>query len=100
METFMRVVPFGDFYKKEEAVEIVRKEVENRKLRFKMLHLLVLIPEKKSLLLAQKALKCRRIEEIMDQFATINLSPVTISKRQDVKHLESLYRFLDNKEGE
>lgn len=54
-------------------------------MRRRLLRLLVLIPEKKSLRLAQKAMNCRNMEKIMDSFAKINLSPVTISKRQDVK---------------
>ena len=56
--------------------------------------LLVLIPEKKSLRLAQKAMNCRNIEKIMDSLAKINLSPVTISKRHDVKYLECFYVYL------
>jgi len=30
-------------------------------------------------------------------FAEINLSPVTISKRHDIKHLKSLYFYLADK---
>ena len=59
-----------------------------------MLRLLVLIPEKKSVHLAQKAMNCRNVEKIMDSFAKINLSPVLLSKRQDVKYLENLYAYL------
>lgn len=59
-----------------------------------MLRLLALIPEKKSLYLAQKAMNCRNVEKVMEGFAKINLSPVTISKRHDVKHLENLYLYL------
>lgn len=59
-----------------------------------MLQLLALIPEKKSLYLAQKAMNCRNIERVMDEFARINVSPVTISKRHDVKNLENLYAYL------
>ena len=61
-----------------------------------MLRLITLIPEKKSLLLAQKALNYRRIDDIMKAFEKINLSPITISKRQDVKYLENLYFYLFN----
>ena len=59
-----------------------------------MLRLLVLIPEKKSLYLAQKAMDCRNIEEVMDSFAEINVSPLTISKRHDMKHLKNIYGYL------
>ena len=94
LDTFMKIIPYGDFYKKDKAVEIVRNEVENRTLRRRMLRLLALIPEKKSLYLAQKAMDCRNIEKIMDVFAEINVSPVTISKRHDVKYLKNIYDFV------
>ena len=91
MDTFSHVIPFGDFYKKDKAMEIVRKEVGDAVLRRKMLRLLALVPEKKSLLLAQKAMNCRDIDKVMDMFAKINVSPVTISKRHEIKYLKSLY---------
>lgn len=98
MDTFTRIIPFGDFYKKDKAAEIIRKEVTDGIRRRKMLQLLALIPEKKSLCLAQKSMSCRDMEKIMDSFAKINLSPVTISKRQDVKYLENFYSYLLNGE--
>lgn len=94
MDTFARVVPFGDFYKMDAAVEIVRSEVKDSTMRRKMLRLLALIPDKKSLHLAQKALNCRDVEKVMMAFTKINLSPVTISKRHDVKHLDNLYSYF------
>ena len=96
MDTFSHIIPFGDFYKKDRAMEIVRKEVGDTALRRKMLQLLSLIPEKKSLHLAQKAMNCRDIERVMDMFAKINLSPVTISKRHGIKHLRCLYITLQD----
>ena len=60
----------------------------------KMLWLIGLVPEKKSLLLAQKALNYRRIDKVMKAFFDIELAPVTISKRQDVKKLDNLYNYL------
>lgn len=98
LDTFTQIIPFGDFYKKDKAVEIIRKEIADSIMRRRMLRLLVLIPEKKSLRLAQKAMNCRNIEKIMDSFAKINLSPVTISKRHDVKYLECLYAYLLDEE--
>lgn len=92
--TFTRIIPFGNFYKKDKAVEIIRRNVEDSTLRSKMLRLVALIPEKKSLYLAQKTMECRNIEKIMDAFAKINVSPVTISKRQDTKYLENIYEYL------
>lgn len=94
METFARIVPFGDFYKMDAAVEIVRSEIADRTMRRKMLRLLALIPEKKSLHMAQKAANCRDIDKVMESFTKINLSPVTISKRHEVKHLDNIYSYF------
>lgn len=87
---FYHIIPCGNFYKKSRACEIVRQTVKKEKLRRKMLRLIALIPEKKSILLAQKALNCRDTDEVMQEFKRINLSPVTISKRSNVKMLEGL----------
>ena len=94
LDTFTRIVPFGEFRKKDDAVEIIRREVADRALRRRMLRLVELIPEKKSLLLAQKALNYRKVDDVMDMFGEIDLSPVTISKRHDVKRLENIYKYL------
>jgi len=94
MDTFVKIVPFGDFYKKDAAVEIICKNVTDLKSQRQMLWLVELIPAKKSLLLAQKALGYRKIKCIMELFAEINLSPVTISKRCSVKWLEGVYSFF------
>lgn len=94
METFARVVPFGDFHKMTAAVEIIRSEVKDSIMRRRMLRLLTLISEKKSLHLAQKAMNCRDTEKVMMAFTKINLSPVTISKRHEVKHLENVYSYF------
>lgn len=93
-EIFAWIIAFGDFYKKGDAVELIRSRVKDDRLRRKMIRLVALIPEKKSLHLAQKAMNCRNMEKIMDEFAKINLSPVTISKRQDMKFLQNIYEFL------
>lgn len=94
LEIFERIIPYGDFYKKGKAEEIIWAEIKDDRLRRRMLRLVALIPEKKSLYLAQKAMDCRNIEKVMKAFAKINLSPVTISKRQDVKWLKNIYEFL------
>jgi len=94
LETFVRVIPYGGFYKKKQAIEIIEENITNKKQREKMLSLLELIPKKKSILLAQKELNDRNIDNIMDMFAKLNLSPVTISKRTKVKHLKNLYAYL------
>jgi len=59
-----------------------------------MLRLLSLIPEKKSLHLAQKAMNCRDVDKVMETFTKISLSPITISKRHEVKHLNNLYSYF------
>ncbi len=94
MDTFTRIIPFGDFYKKDKADEIIRREVSDSIMRRRMLRLLALIPEKKSLYLAQKSMNCRNIDKVMKAFAEINVSPVTISKRYDVKHLNNIYGYI------
>lgn len=93
LDIFTHIIPFGDYYKKAGAEELIYKNVTDSVLRRQMLRLLALIPEKKSLYLAQKAMKCRNIERVMGEFAKINVSPVTISKRHDVKCLKNLYSF-------
>jgi hypothetical protein len=94
MDVFSNVIPFGDFYKKGKAVELIWNNVEDIRLRRKMLRLVELIPEKKSLYLAQKTMKCRNMKKVMGEFAKINLSPVTISKRQDKKKLDNVYTYF------
>ena len=94
LEIFVRIIPFGDFYKKGKAEEIIWREIKDARLRRRMLRLVELIPEKKSLYLAQKAMECRNMEKVVEAFAKINLSPVTISKRQDVKGLKNIYEGL------
>lgn len=91
---FQKIVPYGDSYKKGTAVELIRREICDPRLRRRMLRLLDLIPEKKSLLQAQKAMQCRRMDEVMDAFAKIGMSPVTISKRDAVQCNKNLYQYF------
>lgn len=95
METFVRIVPYGDCRKKRDAVEIVRQNVKDLRLQRRMLRLIDLIPKKKSLLLAQKAMNYREPNRLLIAFAEIGLSPVTISKRDDTTHLPNIYSYLD-----
>ena len=94
LDTFVHIVPYGDFYKKNDVVKIIVESDLKRKSKAKMLRLLELIPKKKSLYLAQKAMNERDIEKIMSMFYKLNISPITISKRQDVAYLETLYLYL------
>ena len=75
-------------------MEIIQNEVEDIGMRRKMLRLVALVPEKKTLYLAQKAMGSRSIKKIMAAFVKIDVSPVTISKRQDTKYLENIYEYL------
>jgi len=94
LETFMKIIPFGNFYKKNKAEEIIRSKVKDATIGRKMLWLIGLVPEKKSLLLAQKALNYRRIDKVMKAFFDIEVAPITISKRHDIKKLDNLYNYL------
>ena len=94
LDTFMRIIPFGNFYKKGKAEEIIRSRISDIRLRRRMLRLVALIPERRSLYLAQKAMNYMNIEKIMGSFVKIDVSPVTISKRQDVKYLENIYKYM------
>lgn len=93
-EVFSHIVPFGGFYKLDKATESIADKVSDSKMKRRMLSLVRLIPQKRSLLLAQKALNYRRVDDVMAEFSKINLSPVTIGKREEVKELRSLYEFL------
>jgi len=94
LDTFLRVVPFGKFYKKNKAEEVIRTKVKDATIGRKMLWLIGLVPEKKSLLLAQKALNYRRIDKVMKAFFDIEVAPITISKRHGIKKLDNLYNYL------
>jgi len=94
MDTFVTVVPYGDFYQKDKVVKIINENVTNKPLKKKMLKLLELIPKKKSLYLAKKELNDRQIDRILEEFYKHNVSPVTISKTNNMKHLKTLYAFL------
>ena len=94
LEIFVKIIPFGDFYKKGKAEEIIWREIKDARLRRRMLRLVEVIPEKKSLYLAQKAMECRNMEKVVEAFAKINLSPVTIGKRHGVKYLKNVYDYI------
>ena len=94
MDTFNYIIPQGGYYKKKEAEKLIAEGVKDRPLRRKMLRLLELIPAKKSLHLAQKASGIRDIEKVMDKFSEIGVSPITLSKRHNAKHLKCLHSYL------
>jgi hypothetical protein len=97
MYHFNCIMPQGDFFKKSRAEKIIQeKNSATKSKQEKMLRLLELVPKKKSLLLAQKELNSKDIKSIMEEFTGLNVCPVTISKRHDIKHLKSLYSYLLN----
>ncbi|MBB5335631.1 hypothetical protein [Pectinatus brassicae] len=94
LEIFSHIVPYGNYYKKNKAVQLIEDNISKQKSRTKMIQLIELIPKKKSLYLAQKEMNDRNIDKIMIMFAEINVSPVTISKRQKISSLKNLYSYL------
>jgi hypothetical protein len=101
---FRRVVPPGDCYTKKQAVSLIEDNIAaiipNKRERVntlgRMKELIELIPKKKSLHLARKALNYRDIDRIMIAFAELNVSPVTIPKSMKPEHLKSLYSYLED----
>ena len=95
MDNFIQIVPFGNFYKLKDAEEIIATSDFKKSQKEKMLRLLKLVPEKKSLYLAIKEVNIRDIKKVMEGLAILNVSPVTISKREKIHFLNNLYDFLE-----
>lgn len=95
MDSFVDIIPCGDFYRLNVAEEIINSSDYKKKDKEKMIRLLRLIPEKKSFYLAVKELNVRNMDDIMLMFAKLNVSPVTISKREPVDYLRNLYEYLN-----
>ena len=93
--TFVDIVPYGDFYRLKDAERIVADSDFKKHQKDKMLRLLRLIPEKKSLYLAMKELNVRNTNDVLEWFAKLGVSPITISKRADADYLKNLYIYLD-----
>ncbi len=94
LDTFVDIVPYGDFYQLKKAEELVMASDFSQSQKTKMFRLLRLIPEKKSLYLALKELNVRCADDTITRFAKLNVSPVTISKRADADFLKNLYDYL------
>ena len=94
MDSFLYIVPRGDHFKLKEAKKIVYESVTDRKLRNSMIFLLELVPQKRSLLLAFKSLKTRNLPDIRAAFEDINVSILSLPKRNNNNKLDSLYSFL------
>ena len=94
--TFAHIVPYGDSYKLKDAEQLVKTSGLKAKGKDKMLRLLRLVPKKKSLYLAFKELDVRDKDAMLGWFAELNVSPITISKREDVSHLKNIYKYLEH----
>lgn len=94
LNSFVAIVPYGNFYQLKEAEELVSASNLKKNQKSKMLRLLRLIPEKKSLYLALKELNIRNPSDVLKWFAKLNISPVTISKREKISFLKNLYTYL------
>lgn len=88
---YFSIVPPGNYYKKRKAIDIINHEIDDVRLRRKMIKLVTLVSEKKSLLLAQKTMNTRGMCKIMNAFKIIGLSPITISKREKAQYLKNIY---------
>ncbi len=87
---YCSIVPSGDFYKKRRVVDIINREIEDVRLRRKMVKFVILVAEKKSLLLAQKAMNTRSMGKIMRAFEKIEVSPITIGKREKEQYFKNV----------
>lgn len=94
-DAFVDIVPYGDFYRLKDAEKIVADSDFKKHQKDKMLRLLRLVPEKKSLYLAMKELNVRNTNDVLEWFARLDVSPITISKRADADYLKNLYSYLD-----
>lgn len=95
LEWLFSIVPYGDFHTLKKALTIVDNSNLKKPKKKKMKQLLNLIPEKKSLYLAQKELNTKNIDEIRNCFISLNLSPITISKDKKISYLPNLYKYFD-----
>ena len=85
------IVPPGDYYKKKRTVEIINREINDIRLCRKMIKFVSLVAEKKSLLLAQKAMNTRSLGRILKAFEMIGVSPITIGKRGKGQHYQNIH---------
>lgn len=90
-----QIVPFGDFYRLKETEQRILDSDLKPKKKEKMLCLIRLIAKRKSLYQALKEVNVRKSEEILLWFAKINVSPITISAREEIDFLENLYSYFE-----
>lgn len=93
--TFAGIVPYGNSYRLKDAEQIVSASNLKAKRKDKMLRLMRLVPKKKSLYLAFKELNVRNKDDVLVWFAELNVSPITVSKREDLSSLKNIYDYLE-----
>lgn len=91
----VQILPYGNFFSLKDAQHLVKNSHFKQKRKEKMLKLLELIPKKKSLYHALKELNLRNSNDILLWFAELNVSPITISKRQKGDFFKNLYDYLE-----
>lgn len=96
MDSFIAIIPYGNSYQLKDAEELINSSDIKKKRKDKMITLLHLIPKKKSLYLALKELNVRNTNDVLIWFAKLNLSPVTISKREKTDFLRNIYDYLES----
>lgn len=94
LNSFVVIIPYGNFYRLKDAKELINASNLKKHQKSKMLRLLELIPEKKSLYLALKELNIRNAGDVIKWFAKLNISPITISKREKISFLKNIYIYL------
>lgn len=94
MNNFVAIIPYGNFYQLKDAEDLVKSSNLKKHQKNKMLCLLRLIPEKKSIYLALKELNIRNPDNVIKWFAKLNVSPITISKREKISFIENIYDYL------
>lgn len=96
LKWFIYIIPYGNFHTLKNAENIVSNSNFSNPKKKKMLRLLRLISEKKSLYLAVKELNTRNISEIINCFKKLELSPITISKHKKISFLPNLYDYIND----
>ena len=96
MKWFIYIIPYGHFHTLKNAEKIVSNSNFSNPKKKKMLRLLRLISEKKSLYLAVKELNTRNISEVIKCFEKLDLSPITISKHKKISSLPNLYDYIND----
>ena len=96
LKWFIYIIPYGHFHTLKNAEKIVSNSNFSNPKKKKMLRLLRLISEKKSLYLAVKELNTRNISEVIKCFEKLDLSPITISKHKKISSLPNLYDYIND----